>query len=368
MRVLQVLHDDERGGVQTLAAMIASGLSSPGFAFETVYLYPRPALPVFTKLACVFTMMRRIWRGDYDALVAYQSTASILVGAVGWLRGCRLRIVHQTCTPEETAAPLRLLDKLAGTLGLYSVNVANSAATEAAFAFYPARYRRAMVLIEHGIDAPEPTRPREATRRHFGLPADRPVILSVGRLVEQKNQEVLIEALARVPEAHLALAGGGQKHGAYRALATTLGVADRVHILGPLPSSDIADLYAAADLFAFPSVWETFGLAAVEAAMVGLPLVVGDLAVLREVLRIDGAEPVAFVNPRDVEGWCAAIRRPLATPSSSSVIAAFSRAMRHKYSQRRMIDEYVSLFDQRPSRGLRKPRAGGFAPSTDKAR
>ena len=166
-------------------------------------------------------------------------------------------------------------------------------------------------MIEHGIDAPAPTRRRAEVRRRFDLPADRRLILSVGRLVEQKNQDVLLEALARMPEAHLALAGGGQKHDAYQRLAASLGVADRVHILGPLPPGDIADLYAAADLFAFPTVWETFGLAAVEAAMVDLPLVVSDLAVLREVLRIDGAEPVAFVDLRDVEragAWQSAAR------------------------------------------------------------
>ena len=111
MRVLQVLHDDERGGVQTLAAMLASGLSAHRFEFQTVYLYARPGQSTFTKLRCVFTMMRRIWAGNFDALVAYQSTASILVGVVGWLRGCRLRIVHQTCTPAETRAPLRLIGR-----------------------------------------------------------------------------------------------------------------------------------------------------------------------------------------------------------------------------------------------------------------
>jgi glycosyltransferase involved in cell wall biosynthesis len=366
MRVLQVLHDNERGGVQMLAGMIESGLSSHRFEFETAYLYPRPALPAFTKLACVFTMMRRIWRGDFDALVAYQSTASILVGFVGWLSGCRLRVVHQTCTPAETAAPLRLLDRLAGTLGLYSVNVANSAATEAAFACYPARYRRAMVLIEHGIDAPAPSRLRDETRRRFGLPVDRPVILNVGRLVEQKNQDVLIAALAGVPQAHLALAGGGHKQDAYQAVAASLGAVDRVHILGPLPSNDIADLYA--DVFVFPSTWETFGLAAVEAAMVGLALVVSDLAVLREVLQIDAPKPVAFVAPHDVDGWCTAIRRALATPASPAIVAAFSQAIRHKYSRQRMIDNYLSLFDQRTWRGLRRQQSGGLAPSTDKVR
>ncbi len=101
---------------------------------------------------------------------------------------------------------------------------------------------------------------------------------------------------------------------AFHTLAVTLGVDDRLHMLGALPADDIADLYAAADLFVFPSTWETFGLAAVEAAMVGMPMVVADLPVLHEVLRADGTEPVAFVAPNNVEGWISAIGKALTAP------------------------------------------------------
>ena len=123
-------------------------------------------------------------------------------------------------------------------------------------------------------------RHREEARRRFDLPLSQPLLLNVGRLAPQKNQELLIRALANLPHAHLVLAGGGLKADAYRALAVTLGVSDRLHILGALPPGDIADLYLAADLFVFPSTWETFGIAAVEAAMVGMPMVVADLPVL----------------------------------------------------------------------------------------
>ena len=92
-------------------------MSSHRFAVETAYLYPRADLPVYAKLVYTLRMARRIWRGGFDTLVAYQSTASILVGIVGWLAGCRLRVVHQTSTPSATPRPLRALDKLAGTLG-----------------------------------------------------------------------------------------------------------------------------------------------------------------------------------------------------------------------------------------------------------
>lgn len=342
MRILQVIHDDERGDVQKLAGMIEAGLTPHRFTIETAYLYPRAGLPVYQKLACVLDTARRIWRADFDVLVAYQSMASILVGVVGRLAGCRLRVVHQTCPPGETPALLRWLDRLTGALGFYSANIVNSAATWAEFARYPARYRRAMVLIEHGLDAPKPTRGRDATRARFALPPARPVLLNVGRLTPQKNQDVLIRALACLPQAHLVLAGAGASRGAFGALAATLGVDDRLHMLGALPAEDIADLYAAADLFVFPSTWETFGLAAVEAGMSGLPMAVADLPVLREILRADGVEPVTFVAPRDVEGWIAAIDRALAKPAG---VAGFARSLQCKYSRQRTIESYLSLFE-----------------------
>jgi len=330
--------------VQTVARMIGEGLAPQRFRITTEYLYPHASVPAFTKLGYVLSMARLIRRGGYDALIAYQSSASILIGVIGWLAGCRLRIVHQTCTPTELPRLLRLMDLIAGTLGFYSANVVNSASTFAEFARYPARYRRSLVLIEHGLDAPQPQESRTATRRRFGLPQALPLLLNVGRVTEQKNQDVLIRALACLPQAHLVIAGAGAKDDAFHELAVTLGIESRLHMLGALQAQDIADLYAAADLFVFPSIWETFGLAAVEAAMAGLPMVVADLPVLREVLN-GGGESVTFVAPRNVEGWISAIGRALAAPPPSPMLANFARIVARKYSRQRMIESYRSLFE-----------------------
>jgi glycosyltransferase involved in cell wall biosynthesis len=219
-----------------------------------------------------------------------------------------------------------------------------------------------MILIEHGLDAPMPAASREATRRHLGLPQHEPVLLNVGRLTPQKNQGVLIRALACLPQAHLVLAGAGPSAEPFRALAVTLGVDNRLHMLGALPADDIADLYAAADLFVFPSTWETFGLAAVEAGMTGMPMVVADLPVLHEVLRTGDGEPVSFVAPGDVEGWIAAVARALHAVPAARRSAAFASALRSKYSRQRMVESYLSLFEAAPRQ--RPGHASDYEPAS----
>ena len=100
--------------------------------------------------------------------------------------------------------------------------------------------------------------------------------------------------------------------------------------------------------------------------MVGMPMVVADLAVLHEVLRADGSEPVAFVAPDNIEGWIAAIGKSLATIPPPQSLAAFARAIVRKYSRQRMIESYLSLFEAyaRP----RRRELGDLQAATEEAR
>jgi len=106
MRIVQIIHDGERGGVQTLARMIEEGLAPQRLGVETVYLYPHHGISAFAKLGYVLSMVRLIWRGGFDALIGYQSTASILVGIVGWLGGCRLRVQARQSQLSRSAVVL----------------------------------------------------------------------------------------------------------------------------------------------------------------------------------------------------------------------------------------------------------------------
>ncbi len=116
---------------------------------------------------------------------------------------------------------------------------------------------------------------RAVARAALGVPEDAPLALHVGRLHRQKGHDVLLRALAaaraRVPALRLVLVGRGPEEGALRRLAGELGVEGAVRFHGE--AADVAPLYRAADLFAFPSRYEAFGIALLEAMAAGLPAV-----------------------------------------------------------------------------------------------
>ncbi len=352
MRVLQIIHSPEPGGIQTIAQALSHGLAKHGLVFETAYLRRDAGFSSWPTFVGALRVAAKILTKRYDALIAYQATASITVGAVGSLVGVPRRIVHQTAMLPAVGGPIRWLDKIAGTLGLYSFNVANSAATQQQFASYPKRYRRRLVLIEHGVEQRAAARSRSDTLAHFGIPDDGPILLNTARLAKDKNQAILFHAMKNLPGLRLVLAGSGPCEAEYRALIRRLGLEDRVQLLGPVPHRAVPDLYAAADIFVFPTLHETFGLSAVEAGMQGLPSIVSDIAAMREVLTIEGWAVASFVDPRNPLEWEAAIRRILDQPLCAEDLKTFATGLSAKYEQGKMLKGYLDVL---MSQGGRHP-------------
>lgn len=340
MKVLQILHTDESGGIRTLAGMIADGIRSHGILVETKYLYPPGDSSTLTKLLAVIRGGFEIAVSSADVLISYQTTASILCGTFGRVGRYRRRIAHQTAMPWVSAGPLAFIEKCVGMVGGYTANIMNSRATAAAYDGYPASYRKYTMLIEHGVMPRAPQKCPLETRKAFGLPLDSLLLINVGRLTAQKNQQVVIKALKALPDVHLAIVGGGELEKEYSALADTYRISGRIHFLGDLLPQDIADLLHASNVFVFPSTWETFGLAGVEAAIAGLPIISSDLPVLREVLGSVESAPVMFVPPFAVSRWSEAIERHLAMRPNTSI---YKQAMAQRFSAARMIEKYIDL-------------------------
>lgn len=344
-RVLQLLHSPDPGGVLALAQSIERGIAPQGFDMETLFLTSKPNLSARDKITGSLAAAGRILRGKHDVVMAYQALPSIVIGLAGLLARSPKVIVHQTTVASETWAPVRWLSAALGWLGLYHANIVNTAYTRSLYDKYLPRYRRHLQLIEHGVETPRVTQPRDVTLQRYCIPDDGQILVNTGRLVDQKNQDVLIRALASLPGCRLVVAGEGERRAEWTALAAELGVADRVHLLGALPHDEALQLYGAADLFVFPSVHETFGISAVEAVLLGVPTLVGDIQVLREVLTINGESCAAFINPRDVDAWVQHLRSWCEQPPERSKLQAFAARLARRYSEERMVQAYVDLLN-----------------------
>lgn len=168
--------------------------------------------------------------------------------------------------------------------------------------------RRMLGVIPNAINLLPPESGADGLRPLLGLTNDQFVVLNVGRLDEGKGQETLIRAFARSfagqPDVRLVIFGEGPLRNHLDRLAGDLGIAPQV--LLPGAQADIASVYAAADLFVFPSIHEGLGMALLEAMAAGLPCIASDIPPLREILE-DGSCGV-LVHPGDVEGMADVLR------------------------------------------------------------
>lgn len=149
---------------------------------------------------------------------------------------------------------------------------------QAAAFMFSAEYctKKKITIIPNGVDLKRyrfQPKVRDQKRRELGLEG-KTVIGNVGRLSTQKNQTFLIEitsVLAKsVPEIRLVLVGEGEMREKLISLAEQYGVGDRVLFTGV--SEHVEQMLWAMDIFAFPSRFEGFGIAAVEAQAAGLPV------------------------------------------------------------------------------------------------
>jgi glycosyltransferase involved in cell wall biosynthesis/SAM-dependent methyltransferase len=135
-----------------------------------------------------------------------------------------------------------------------------------------------------------PAPDRAATRSTLGLPADRPLLLTVRNLEARMGLDTLLEAMSRLrvscPRALLLIGGAGSLRGALEAQSQALGLGGHVKFLGFVPDADLPRYYQAADLFVLPTrELEGFGLVTVEALACGTPVLGTPVGATPEILR-----------------------------------------------------------------------------------
>lgn len=181
----------------------------------------------------------------------------------------------------------------------------------------------------------------EPVTHPFLNPKTAPVILSAGRMTEQKDFPTLLHAFQRV-RAHrdcrlLLLGDQGGLHDELLALACSLGIDDDVSLPGFDPNP--YRYMSKCDLFVLSSRWEGFGNVMVEALATGLPVVATDCPVgPREILRDGALGPLVPMG--DVAAMAAAIDRVLDAPADPAVLKAGVQ----EYTVEKSVDGYLKTF------------------------
>jgi glycogen(starch) synthase len=183
-------------------------------------------------------------------------------------------------------------------------------------------------VIPNGIDATRWTasaRAKTAARKRFG--GDGPLLVYAGRLVHEKGVQTLLRALRPLRESHpglrLAVAGTGVHEPKLHELARRLRVARAVDWLGFVSEPELPALLGAADAVVVPSLYEPFGIVALEAAAAGAPLAVAETGGLAD-LAAAGVAAASF-PAGDADALASAVGKLLVDPATARRVATRAR-------------------------------------------
>ena len=172
-----------------------------------------------------------------------------------------------------------------------------------------------------------------------------PLIGFVGRHVYYKGLDVLVHALAKLPNVRAIIAGDGPLRASTMALARELGVADRIDFPGEVSHGDKCRIMAAIDVFAFPSMdrAEAFGLSQLEAMLLGAMVVAGDLPTGVTDISVN-EETALLVEPGNADHLAAQMQRALTDTALRARLRTNARRhVEERFSRERVLADLVRL-------------------------
>lgn len=358
-RVLFIQTQAENAGAQEISRLLGQGLSARGHEIHHLFFYrktdgfddnkntiiccdERPGSPL-AFLRFFKGLVGTIKKINPDIVFTFQHFGNVL-GAPACRVANAPNIIANQVSARETINPiLRMLDLMWGMSPLYRHITINSEVLLRDYENFPALYTRKLLQIPHGFEDKTASISKQQAREMHDLPLDAPLLGTVARLNEAKQIDCAIELLTRDPKWHLVIAGQGPDGERLKSIAAKLGVDKRITFLGELAQDQIGSILAALDVFVFPSRAETFGLAAVEAAQAGIPVVANDLDVLREVLDTKGEPCAELIDVRDGEAFANAVRRLLEDEGHAQEMIERGLRLKDKYSLDAMVDAYEAM-------------------------
>jgi glycosyltransferase involved in cell wall biosynthesis len=175
---------------------------------------------------------------------------------------------------------------------------------------------------------------------------DRPYVIAVGTLEPRKNLPTLLRAFARIKDQvdhQLVLVGPeGWMTGELNRTLQELELGDRVRLTGFVSDEELGGWYSAADLFAFPSYYEGFGLPTVEAMRCGTPVLASNTSSFPEVV----GDAAVLISPRDEDLWAETMRELLLNPERLADMSERGRARADGFSWTRTAEETYRVYQE----------------------
>jgi glycosyltransferase involved in cell wall biosynthesis len=209
-----------------------------------------------------------------------------------------------------------------------------------------------IVVIPNGVDATKfefkfDEAERQAFRNNYAAP-DEKILFFVGRMVREKGAHILLEALPKVrvvyPKVKLLIVGGGYRDHLVQ-LANWLGIAPHVYFTGFVPDDVLLRIYRIADVAVFPSLYEPFGIVALEAMAARIPVVVSDAGGLKEVVEHNVTGIVTWLNNSDSLAW--GILEVLQNPDrAQEMVKEAYRRVKTIYNWKRIARQTIEQYRQ----------------------
>ncbi len=200
-------------------------------------------------------------------------------------------------------------------------------------------------VISNGMDLKKfsPGERNVEMLRRYNLPTDRPIVLHVNRLSEEKRINILLDAVAKMQfHTHIALAGSGPAEADLREQVAQLHIGDRVSFLGFVDDDDLLALRRSADLFVIASEADLQSLATMEAMACGLPVIAADSYALPELVH-DGENGYLF-QPGNSDELARLLDTMLADPALCKQMGAKSLEVIAAHDRLKVVEEWESLY------------------------
>lgn len=290
-------------------------------------------------------LVRLLRSGDVQVIHSHMHGSNIWAVLLGRLTGVPVVVTHEH-TWEFSGQPIRqFIDKYLIAAGS-DILIACSEEDRRRMTDVEKISPKSTMYLPNGIDGRPPT-PGRDVRAELGIPADAPVIGSVGVIRTQKRLDVLLRAVARLlphfPDLCVLLVGDGCERPNVEALIGELGLGDTVMMLGS--RRDIPDVLEAFDVATVSSDFEGSPLAVMEYMEAGIPVVATAVGGLPKMIE-DGVYGL-LVAPRDPDALAEAIAELLVDPERRAAMGAAARERRHEqYDLDVMVSRIEDLYEK----------------------